>query len=154
MSRIHFFIIGAAVIFVLERVLPVLTSWPLFIFTFFVILFMLSSENEVRDLSYITVTAVFFDIFSGFHLGFFIISLLAICLLIHLFKNRVKVEAESFFLMFIYSLIFILGFITLMSVWSSSVPSISRWPIIISESVIIFIVFSISNHYLANARHK
>jgi len=154
MSRTRFFIIGTAVIFVLERVLPALTSWPLFIFSFFVILFMLAGENEARDLFYVAVAAIFFDIFSGFNLGLFIISILIICLLTHLFKNWIKIEADSFFPMFVYSFIFILGFITLMSAWLLSVPPISRWPIIISESIIVFIIFSVANHYLVNARYK
>lgn len=142
MSRVQFFVIGSAVIFVLERALPALISWPLFLFPVFAVLFLLTSKSDAADLPYVAAASIFFDFFSGRQFGFFTLTLMTICLSIYLFKGRINTNAESFFSLFFYSLIFVFGFLLLLSFQLSFQPwpFIISWPPILTETTAISLI--------------
>ena len=138
MSRTQFFIIGSAVIFLLERGLPALTNWPFFIFPVFVILFMLVSCNNAADLPHVTVATLLFDFFSGYPFGFFTIAILGLAVAIFIFKSRFNVEPTSFIPLAIYSLLFVFAYFVIVSIKSKSAILLSQVPIIITETLIVF----------------
>lgn len=152
MSRLQFFITSSAVIFLLERILPSLISVQIFFFPVFVILFILTSRDEARELSYIVIPSIFFDVFAGFYFGLFTGSILILYLLICLFKKMIKVEADAYFLIFIYSVFFSFAFIVMISTPSSIVSAIVQWRQIISQTIIVFIVFLIFSRRLTDVR--
>ena len=138
-------------IFALERALPAMTSWPVFIFPVFVILFMLTrpphsymsvgaSKNNAADLSYITIASLFFDFFSSFRFGFFTLTILAVSVSIYLFKIRFSVGSTSFFSTLIYSLIFVFEFFVLLSTKSNLQLVVTQIPIIIVETMTILLL--------------
>ena len=153
MSRAQFFIIGSAVIFLLERALPALTSWPVFIFPVFVILFMLVSRNNAADLPYITIAAIIFDFFSGYPFGFFTIAILGLVAAIFIFKSRFNVEPTSFISLAIYLLLFVFAYFALVSIKSNSAILLSQAPVIIIETLIIFALFVLAAR-LTNAKFR
>lgn len=142
MSRPQFFIIGSAVIFLLERALPALTSWPLLLFPVFAILFLLTSKNDAGEFVYVIITALIFDFFSGYIFGIFTFAVLAMALGIFLFKTRISVNHNSFFLTFIYSLIFIFMFLALLSIQSSPRILFSTAFIVLIQAAVIVAPFT------------
>ena len=127
-------------IFVVERFLPAIINWPIFIFLIFVILFMLTSKDEARDLFYIAIASIFFDLFSGFRFGFFVIALLLVSLCVHLFKNRINVNTKSFFLTIVYSLIFVFIFTVILSIRNMAGIMLLTKPIFLAETIIISVL--------------
>jgi len=153
MSRAQFFVIGSAVIFVVERVLPALTSWPVFIFPVFVILFMLTSKNDARDLTLVASSSIVFDLFSGSSFGSFTLIMLAVCLMIYLFKNWIKVEPDSFFTLAIYTAVFTFSYFAILSVKIGSWLIPQTASVIVVETLIFFAFFVLVSK-LANAEFR
>lgn len=125
-------------IFLLERVLPTLTSWPLFIFPVFVIFFMLTSKSDAHDLLHIAAAALIFDFFSGYRFGFMTFAILAVTLAIVLFKTRFNVNPRFLFFLEIYAIIFIFTYFIILSIRSESSILLSQVLIIILETIVIF----------------
>lgn len=141
MSRINFFIIISAVVFVLERILPLVTNWPVFIFPVFVIIFLLTSRHDADELVYVIPVALIFDFFSGYGFGFTTIAIMAIALLIYFFKTRFSVEPGSFLALAIYSLIFTFVYFAILSIRSGPHLIINQVSVIIAETLISFLIF-------------
>lgn len=144
MSRTQFFVITSAVIFLLERVLPVLTSWPLFIFPVFAILFLLSSKNDAEELVFVVAISLFFDFFSGYTFGFSTLAILAVVLAVFFFKTRFNVNSQSFFSLAIYTLVFTFAYFAALSIKSAPSLIISQTPTVIIETLILFALFVFS----------
>ena len=161
MSRQQFFIVTSAIIFVIERVLPTLVSWPIFIFPVFVILFMLTrptfvsqnlggqaSKSDVREISYVAIATLVFDFFSGYYFGFFTIAMLVVVLAIFFFKTRFNINPQSFFPLAIYTLIFTFVYFALLSIKSDPRLILTQAPVIVAETLILFLVFNLAFHKL------
>lgn len=141
MSRPQFFIIASVVIFVVERVLPMLVFWPVFIFPVFAILFMLTSRNDFHDLLYVIAASIFFDFFSGLTLGFMTLAILVVCLSIFLAKKFISIDGHSAISTFAFGLIFTAEYILLFSFGSSIGAILQNWLFILIETTILSIVF-------------
>ena len=137
----QFFVITSIVIFFLERVLPALVPWPIFIFPVFTILFMLTSKNDIREISYIAVVALIFDFFSGYRFGFMTLAILAVALAIFFFKTRFNSSSQSPFSLALYTLIFIFLYFVLLSIKSDPRLIIIPAPAVITETLILFVIF-------------
>ena len=144
MSRLQFFIIGSAVIFLLERVLPVLASWPLFIFPVFIILFMLTSKSDADELVYVFAASFIFDFFSGYRFSFFTFTIFAVVLAIFLFKTRFNVSRQSLFSLAIYTFIFTFAYFAIISIKSSPRFLIAQAYTIMAEVIVVFIMFNLA----------
>jgi len=142
-SRSQFFIITSAIVFLLERILPALVPWPIFIFPVFVIFFLLTSKNDIREISYIAVAAIVFDFFSGYHFGFMTLVTLSVTLVIFFFKTRFNSSSQSPFSLALYLLIFIFVFFAILSIKSNPRLILTQAPIVITETLILFVIFTL-----------
>lgn len=147
MSRPQLILTGSLVLFLLERILPTLIYWPVFIFPVFVILFMLTSRNGAREIPYIVVISLVFDFFSGYHYGFMIIIILFIVSAIIFFKTYFSVDPQSFLSLAVYTLVFSFAYFALISIKSGFRIGelITRIPTITIEIAAVFIVFNLVN---------
>ena len=119
-----------------------LVSWPIFIFPVFVILFTLAVSVGKQDLFYVVAASLIFDFFSGFRFGMFTLTILAVLLSIHLFKNQISVSPGPSFSTFFYSLIFVFIFFAILS-FSAIGPVVKFYRVLLVEAVIIYIFFMI-----------
>ena len=150
MTRPQFFILGSVVIFLLERALPTLTSWPIFIFPIFVILFLLVSKNDADELVYVAIAVLIFDFFSGYTFGFLALAILAVALAIFFFKTRFNVNSQSFFSLAIYTFIFAFVYLALLSIRSNPRLIITQIPTIVTETTILFLIFNFAFRRVKN----
>jgi hypothetical protein len=131
-----------------------LVSWPIFIFPVFVIIFLLTrptfasqnlggqaSKSDTREISYIAVTAIVFDFFSGYTFGFSTLAILIIDLAIFFFKTRLNVNPRALFSLAVYTLIFVFLYFILLSIQSNSRIIIDQAVIIVTETLILFLIF-------------
>lgn len=146
MSRPQFFLISSAIIFLLERILPTLTSWPVFIFPVFIILFILTSKSDTDELVYVPAASLFFDFFSGYRFGFFTLAVLTVVLAIFLFKTRFNVSRQSLFSLVIYTFIFTFAYFAIISIMSSPRFLIDQAYTIMVEVIVVFIMFNLVFH--------
>ena len=143
MTRPQFFLISSAIIFLLERILPALTSWPVFIFPVFVILFMLTSKGGASELPYIIIASFIFDFFSGLSFGLLTIAILIVFLTIHLTKIFLNIKDRSPIFILILSLVFVFEYFFLLSVKISPRLVISQAPVILLETVVLLIFMGV-----------
>lgn len=139
MTRPKFFIISSAIIFILERILQPLFSFPIFIFPVFVILFVLTSKKDTDELPYIIIASFIFDFFSGFTFGWLTVAILVVFITIYLVKAFFNIDGKSPVLSLVISLIFIFEYFLLLSIKTSPRLLIFQAPLIFSESVILLI---------------
>lgn len=125
-----------------------LTSWPVFIFPVFVILFMLTSKNDTGELPYVAVASLIFDFFSGYRFGFFTFAILAVVLAIFLFKTRFNVDPRSLFSLAVYTLLFIFAYFATLLIKSDLRLMISQAPVIIIQAMAIFLIFTFASRKL------
>ncbi|MEK7151249.1 MAG: hypothetical protein AAB784_00850 [Patescibacteria group bacterium] len=144
MSRLQFFAVILTVIFVIERILSMLISWPIFIFPIFIILFLLTSKNDTDELSYVVGATLFFDFFSGFTFGLLTIATFAVSLIIHFLKNRLNINRQSVVSLLIFSLIFIFIYFAILSIALNSRLIINQFLTILIETIIMLLVFIIA----------
>ncbi|OGN05167.1 MAG: hypothetical protein A2831_01640 [Candidatus Yanofskybacteria bacterium RIFCSPHIGHO2_01_FULL_44_17] len=142
MPRLQFFVTMSVVIFVVERILPLMVSWPIFIFPVLAILFMLTSKNEAREMSYIVIASLFFDFFSGYIFGWATLIILAVVLIIFFFKTRFNVSSQPILSLAIYTLIFTFVYFAILSVKSDLRFMTSQSTAIIIETLILFLIFN------------
>ncbi len=139
MTRPKFFIISSAIIFVLERVLSVMTPWPSFVFPIFVILFaLLYPENTSADLFYIVPSVLFFDFFSGFTFGLLTIAILAVFLTIYLVRNFLSISGRSLVFTVVLSLVLVFEYFLLLSIKMPRML-VSQIPVILAEAIVVLI---------------
>ncbi len=141
MSRPQFFIIVSAMIFLLERVLPTLVSWPIFIFPVFAILFLLTSKNDVNEFVYVVIAAFIFDPFSGYSFGTVTVVTFVIIAAIFWFKASFNVNAQSFLSLAAYTLIFVFLYFALLSIKSDPKLIITQAHVIVIETLVLFTIF-------------
>lgn len=149
MSRVKFFIIISATVFILERILLLVTNWPVFIFPVFVIIFLLTSRHDAYELVYVVPLALIFDFLSGYGFGFTTIAILAVALLIYFFKTRFNVEPGSFLALAIHSLIFTFIYFAILSIRSRPILILDQAVIITTETLILFFVFRFLLRYVS-----
>ncbi|MBI2062944.1 MAG: hypothetical protein HYT61_01735 [Candidatus Yanofskybacteria bacterium] len=150
MSRFKFFLITSAAIFFMERFLPTLASWPVFIYPIFVVIFMLSCKNNTGELSYIVAVSFVFDFFSGYRLGFFTFAILFLALAIFLFKTRFNISQHSLLSFVVYTIIFIFAYFAIFSIGSSSRLIVDRFFFIIIETAAVFLIINFLLRYVKN----
>ncbi len=140
MTQTKFFIISSAIIFVLERVLQPLFSFPIFIFPVFIVLFgLLNAGDILAYLPHVAIAALFFDFFSGLPFGWFTIAILAVFLTIYLARSFLNIGRGSFIFTAVLYLVFIAEYFFLLSIRISPRFVISQAPLIFIEAVTLFI---------------
>lgn len=140
MTRTRFFIISSAIVFILERVLQPLFSFPIFLFPVFIILFgLLSAGDILAYLPHVAIAALFFDFFSGLPFGWFTIAMLAVFLTIYLARSFLNISGGSFIFTTVLYLVFIAEYFFLLSIRVSPRFVISQITIISVEAVILLI---------------
>jgi len=140
MTRTNFFIISSVIIFILERVLQPLFSFPVFIFPVFVVLLGLLSVGDILAyLPHVAIAALCFDFFSGLPFGWMTIAMLAIFLTIYLARNFLNITSGSLIFTVILYLVFITEYFFLLSIRVSPRFVISQAPLILAEAIILLI---------------
>ncbi len=148
MSRIGFFLVTSAAILFLERILSALTHWPIFIFPVFVFLFMLSSKRDVDESLYVIGVSFIFDFFSGYHFGFFTLVITFMTVAIFFFKTRFSINHQSLFSLAINCFIFVFVYFAILSVGSNMEIMLDQAFFIITETVIVFLIFNLLLRHL------
>ena len=140
MARTKFFIIFSAVIFILERILQPLISFPIFIFPVFIVLLgLLSAGDILAYLPHVAIAALCFDFFSGLPFGWFAIAMLAVFLTIYLARSFLNISNGSLIFIAVLYLVFIAEYFFLLSLKNSPRMVISQAPLILTEVVILLI---------------
>lgn len=140
MIKPQFFITSSVIIFILERVLQPLFSFPIFIFPVFIVLFGLLSAGDILTyLPHVTIAALCFDFFSGLPFGWMTIAMLAIFLTIYLARNFLNITSGSLIFTVILYLVFITEYFFLLSIRVSPRFVISQAPLILAEAIILLI---------------
>jgi hypothetical protein len=128
------------IIFILERVLQPLFSFPVFIFPVFVVLLGLLSVGDILAyLPHVAIAALCFDFFSGLPFGWMTIAMLAIFLTIYLARNFLNITSGSLIFTVILYLVFITEYFFLLSIRVSPRFVISQAPLILAEAIILLI---------------
>lgn len=139
MTRTKFFIISSAIIFILERVLQPLFSFPIFIFPIFIILFgLLNAGDILAYLPHVAIAALFFDFFSGIPFGWLTIVMLAVFLTIYLARNFLNISSGSLVFTAVLYLVFVFEYFFLLSIRTPRLV-ISQIAIILAEAMILLI---------------
>lgn len=128
--------------------MSVLTDWPLFVFPLFVIIFILLGRNLVSDITYAAVAGIFFDPFSGYNLGLFMIAILVVSFGTQALKRRINIDRSSFFLVFIFSAIFITLFLIVISSGRAMNSVLKIAPELLVQIVFMNIIMLILNQRL------
>ena len=140
MTRTHFFIISSVIIFILERVLQPLFSFPVFIFPVFIVLFGLLSAGDILVyLPHVAIAALCFDFFSGLPFGWMTIAILAVFLTIYLARSFLNISSGLLIFTVVLYLVFITEYFFLLSIRISPRFLISQIAFISVEAIILLI---------------
>lgn len=107
MIKWHYFIFILAVIFLLERLLPMTGLRPVSLFPLFAVIFLLRSRDFPRDFSWLAASSLFFDLFSGFEFGIFSLVILLVAWTIYLARRYLLINKASLLSLAILYLFFV-----------------------------------------------
>lgn len=128
----------------MERLLPFIFFRPIFIFPIFVILYLLVSADFGRDIARIIIASLFFDLFSGFPLGYLTLVMIIIGISIFLIKKQFMIVSGWFHIWGILFFCFlIIEFLTISSILVSPPYLLEKMPMILLESVGLYLVMLI-----------
>lgn len=139
--RVWQFILVIAVIFFAERLLPFLFFRPMFIFPVFVILFLLASDDFGRDIIRVIIASLFFDLFSGFSLGYFTLAITVMGVSVYFIKKQfMVVSGWSYIWGILFFCLLIIEFLAMSSVLISRSYLLEKLPVILLEGVVLYLV--------------
>jgi len=142
MNKLIFFLFVVA-LFVIERVFQAVFNFPIFVFPVFVILLILHSQKEERDIVGIILVSLIFDFFSGFNFGIYTLAIFLVCVTIYFLKTRMNINARTFISSAVLAIIFVIEFFLILSVASSPRVLISQAVWLILETAIWTIVLEL-----------
>ncbi len=102
------FIIWVITIFLIERVLQTL-GLPVTLFPIFVIWLALRGE-DLLPISWVIISSLFFDLFSGFPFGFATLAILLVWLTIYLVGKRLNLYSSSIISRVLFTTIFVIEY--------------------------------------------
>lgn len=135
------FLIAVSSIFLAERLLP------FSIYPFFTIFVLLRSSVFKQDFTRIMLVSPVFDLFSGFNFGFFSLVILFLALSIKLVGKLLTFTSQSGFITYLTWLIFTVETILLFMIKISPPFLLNRWPVILSQALAVFLIFSLTEFW-------
>ena len=139
------FLTSAAVIFVLERLLPFIITWPIFLFPVFAVILLLKSRDLNQTAGRLALTGLVFDFFSGYEFGRLTLVLLVLIFSIFLAKKVLVINPSSFLSLLIFSVLFGAEYLILLSFKFSAGELWFQLPFWFLQCLIVLFIFTFAN---------
>ena len=141
----RYLVIGG-LLFVGEHLVTILI-WP-----FFVIFTLLRSKKLDRDFTRLALITPFFDLFSGFKLGWLTATVLIVALSIYFVRRSITLVGNPWPITFLTWLMFAAELAVVLTVKVNSNFLFHRLPFILIQALITFLVFALISIFLKSSQ--
>ncbi len=154
MTRGYHFVIIVGLIFLFDRLSPIMAIHFIYLFPIFTVMILLGSPKYIQDFQRLAIAGFIFDPFSGFTFGFFSLIIFTMGLTIYLARKQLSVDQNSLFPSIIFFLIFMTEFHFLLAIKLPLNYLVTVLPETLGYSIIFYLLFFFTFQKLRNPNVK